>query len=115
MNNRTLVCPYCKTALQPGDDVVVCSDCNMPHHKACWVENRGCTTFGCLGAIDTPGSAPAADAPADEDDFEITFYGDIVIGNVVCERCGWLNDAGFAYCCYCGAPLEKEARNDDGQ
>ncbi len=23
----------------------------MPHHKECWVENQGCTTFGCSGTI----------------------------------------------------------------
>jgi len=45
------VCPFCKTKFQLGDDIVVCSECDMPHHKECWVENQGCTTFGCLGTI----------------------------------------------------------------
>ena len=44
-------CPYCKTPFQEGDDVVICSVCEMPHHKECWVENRECTTFGCTGTI----------------------------------------------------------------
>ena len=45
------VCPYCKTEFKEGDDVVVCSVCEMPHHKECWIENKACTTFGCTGTI----------------------------------------------------------------
>ncbi|MBO5453505.1 MAG: DUF2628 domain-containing protein [Clostridia bacterium] len=45
------ICPYCKTEFKEGDDVVVCSVCEMPHHKECWIENKSCTTFGCTGTI----------------------------------------------------------------
>ena len=45
------VCPFCRTAFEKEDDVVVCSACEMPHHKDCWIENQGCTTFGCMGTI----------------------------------------------------------------
>lgn len=47
------VCPFCKTTFVATDDIVVCSSCEMPHHKDCWIENGGCTTFGCLGTIDS--------------------------------------------------------------
>ncbi len=40
-------CPFCKTAIQPGEDIKVCPACGMPHHQNCWEENKGCTTFGC--------------------------------------------------------------------
>ncbi|MDD4493071.1 MAG: RING finger protein [Eubacteriales bacterium] len=40
-------CPFCKTAIQPGEDMKVCHACGMPHHQNCWEENKGCTTFGC--------------------------------------------------------------------
>lgn len=46
------VCPYCKSELTNADEVVFCSECKMPHHKICWIENKGCTTFGCQGTID---------------------------------------------------------------
>lgn len=39
------VCPYCKSTFKEGDDIVVCSECEMPHHKDCWIDNKGCTTF----------------------------------------------------------------------
>lgn len=45
------ICPYCKSELKEDEDIVVCSHCEMPHHKDCWIENKGCTTFGCQGTI----------------------------------------------------------------
>lgn len=44
-------CPYCNTKFEEDDAVVFCKVCNMPHHLSCWVENGGCTTFGCTGDI----------------------------------------------------------------
>jgi ketosteroid isomerase-like protein len=43
--NKT--CPYCQTKIKQGADHIVCPECGTPHHKECWNENRGCTTFGC--------------------------------------------------------------------
>lgn len=51
MDFKGKICPYCKTEFKEDDEVVICSLCNMPHHKECWVENQGCTTFGCTGTI----------------------------------------------------------------
>ena len=41
------ICPFCKTAISAEDEVMVCPSCATPHHKACWDENKDCTTFGC--------------------------------------------------------------------
>lgn len=41
------ICPFCKTEIKEGDAVKVCPSCGIPHHEACWDENKGCTTFGC--------------------------------------------------------------------
>ncbi|MFQ6097187.1 MAG: RING finger protein [Armatimonadota bacterium] len=43
-------CPYCQFVIKPGDTVVLCPHCEIPHHEDCWTDNRGCTTFGCAGA-----------------------------------------------------------------
>ncbi len=40
-------CPYCQFPLKTDSEVVKCPACQVPHHKECWQENRGCTTFGC--------------------------------------------------------------------
>lgn len=41
-------CPYCQYPIKPGEPVIECGQCGMPHHKACWEHNGGCTTYGCL-------------------------------------------------------------------
>jgi hypothetical protein len=43
-------CPYCQTYLDPGEQVVYCPACRIPHHAECWEENAGCCTFGCAAA-----------------------------------------------------------------
>ncbi|MGE5532277.1 MAG: RING finger protein [Bacteroidota bacterium] len=52
-------CPYCRFPLKPGEQVMTCPACKVPHHADCWRENQGCTTYGCQGVSATP----AASAP----------------------------------------------------
>lgn len=40
-------CPYCQSGFLPSEDVLVCRACEIPHHRECWQENGGCTTYGC--------------------------------------------------------------------
>ncbi len=42
-------CPFCQFPLKAESSVAVCSDCKMPHHRECWEQGGGCTTFGCRG------------------------------------------------------------------
>lgn len=42
-------CPYDQAVIKPGQDIVVCSQCGVAHHKECWEANSGCTTVGCSG------------------------------------------------------------------
>ena len=39
-------CPVCGDPLV-RDDLVLCLDCDAPHHEGCWVFNKGCSTYGC--------------------------------------------------------------------
>ena len=93
------ICPYCKTELKEGDDIVVCSSCDMPHHKDCWIENGGCTTFGCMGTIKYPSGANVVSAT------EITFDADAK--PVFCTQCGTQNAHNAAFCKGCGNPIKK--------
>lgn len=96
------VCPYCKAPFAPGDEIVVCSDCEMPHHKDCWVENQGCTTFGCTGTIRSAGGGASSvttnqmryDGPG---------------STVFCTKCGSKNDGSAAFCVSCGNRLTTAA------
>ena len=60
------ICPFCKAEIKEGEEVKFCGACGIPHHKACWEENKGCTTFGCTEQYVAPVEAPAApvEAPA---------------------------------------------------
>ena len=46
-----VVCPYCQAPIRIGEESIVCSDCKMPHHRECWLENGSCTTYGCKGRM----------------------------------------------------------------
>ncbi len=81
------VCPYCKTEFKEGDDIVVCSICEMPHHKDCWIENKACTTFGCTGTI----------VGAEQ-------YADAVENGSFCSKCGAPMKEGQKFCATCGTP-----------
>jgi hypothetical protein len=53
-------CPYCREAI-PESGLVECPACNTPHHHDCWMENGGCTVFGCEHApADDPKIAVSA-------------------------------------------------------
>lgn len=107
MNDYTgKICPYCKTAFKPDDEIVVCSECDMPHHKDCWIENQGCTTFGCLGAIKS----------ANNDNSSVTTkeikFEDIpqnVEKIVYCTKCGAQNASTSSFCSQCGNRLSTSA------
>src|SRR5580698_4746460 len=49
------VCPYCRTKIVAEDAPMACEGCGTPHHTDCYVENGGCTIFGCSKA---PGDEP---------------------------------------------------------
>lgn len=86
MNFTDKICPYCKTQFKEGDDIVVCSVCEMPHHKECWIENKACTTFGCTGTI----------VGAEQ-------YADAADNNRFCSKCGAAMSDGQKFCSKCGA------------
>ena len=42
------VCPYCRMAFdEAAPPRIFCTACGMPHHEDCYLENGGCTVFGC--------------------------------------------------------------------
>ena len=81
-------CPYCKTPFKEGDDVVICSVCEMPHHKECWVENQECTTFGCTGTIQGTSAKNS--------------------GMAFCPYCGTPHAIGDSFCGTCGKNLKGD-------
>lgn len=77
------MCPFCKTAINNEDDVIVCPACSAPHHKSCWEENKGCTTFGCSEQHYVAQGTNPTD---------------------VCKQCGAVLGDGQDFCPKCGTP-----------
>lgn len=103
MNNYIgKTCPFCKTEFQEGDDIVICSSCDMPHHKACWIENQGCTTFGCMGTIKSPddNSTTVTTTKTSYEELPLSSY-------ILCTQCGAQNLPDSAFCGKCGNSLKK--------
>jgi hypothetical protein len=46
----TDVCPYCRTRISDDDPSLTCEGCGTVHHVDCYIENGGCTIFGCSKA-----------------------------------------------------------------
>ena len=98
------ICPFCKSKFEQGNDIVLCSSCDMPHHKVCWIENQGCTTFGCLGTIQN-----VDDRVNTVTEKEIV-YEEVPrqeMKHVFCTRCGAQNTESFSFCSKCGNRLES--------
>lgn len=83
------ICPFCKTEILEGDAVKVCPECGIPHHAACWKENKGCTTFGC---------------PEQHYEEQRTNPTD------VCVKCGAPLGDGQEFCPKCGTPKGGEKK-----
>ena len=86
------ICPYCKTAFKEDDDIVVCSICEMPHHKDCWIENKACTTFGCTGTMMGTGENAGKE-----------------VEGLVCDKCGHPYSYGQKFCAGCGSVLGESS------
>lgn len=56
-------CPYCRFPIKAGEAVQRCPSCGEPHHRDCWVENGGCTIYGCRSSPQMAAAAPVAAAP----------------------------------------------------
>ena len=88
------ICPFCKTEIKEGDEVKVCPECGIPHHAACWEENKGCTTFGCK---------------------EQRYEEQHTNPTDVCAKCGAPLGDGQDFCPKCGTPKNAPKKNVCGK
>lgn len=67
------ICPYCRTEVGEAEgERKDCPGCGAPHHADCFLENGGCTVFGC------------SHAPSDE--AKVTVTATDMMGNVVSRQ-----------------------------
>ena len=101
------VCPYCKTPFSQLDDIVLCDRCEMPHHADCWIENQGCTTFGCdgtmLSSADESSNNHFLSESADDFDIELSpSRADSDLASSYCTKCGSVREPEDTFCRHCG-------------
>lgn len=56
-------CSVCHGEIAPGEETTTCPSCGLTFHAECWIENKGCSAYGCpqVGALRTAEEV-AADA-----------------------------------------------------
>lgn len=54
------VCGVCQWPIKPSEPQVACPSCHARFHADCWVENRGCSVYGCdqVNALQPQTSSP---------------------------------------------------------
>lgn len=96
-----MICPFCRTEIEEGESVKVCPECNIPHHANCWIENKGCTTFGCseqnyeVNEESATGNVEADKANTMSSTVE-------KVNDNVCKKCGFVMADGQDFCPKCG-------------
>ncbi len=99
---REAECPICYTPFDELDTVIICADCLTPHHKECWDENHGCSTYGCA-------SASHQEIHAEEElninNSQPPPMGESDMGMSICPSCGKEVSSTDTVCTSCGMLL----------
>lgn len=58
-------CGACQSPIGPDEPTMSCPECGVSFHSNCWIENRGCSSYGCkqVGILDPAGPAGAKPQP----------------------------------------------------
>ena len=94
-----LTCPVCQNPFDAKDDIVVCPQCGLPHHRSCWVSIGQCSEADKHGTDQqwTRENAHRADSTTNASTTE-----------QVCSKCGATNPRYAEFCKQCGSDLSAE-------
>jgi hypothetical protein len=116
-----LNCPYCQTNIKDTADKIICPDCRTPHHKECWEENKGCTTYGCKSNPNTEKkeSIDIGDRTI-ENIQKMLVKEEVKVNTFECPNCSKQIEVSSVFCKYCGAglsgkPGDKEKFDEEFQ
>ncbi|MBS1493174.1 MAG: zinc-ribbon domain-containing protein [Bacteroidetes bacterium] len=115
--NKT--CPYCQSKIKDDLDVIVCSLCGTPHHRECYEENGGCTTYGCGNNPTTVKEERRRDG-IDVGGLTVPAVQNLVNQSklIECPNCRKEIEENSNYCKYCGynvveGKFDEENSNDE--
>lgn len=89
------VCPICQTEVEAGALALACPSCKQVHHRECWAEIGGCSTYGCA-------QAPALDKSEQAAGPVLSAWGD----KKTCPMCGERIKAIALRCRYCDTEFD---------
>ena len=91
-----LSCPVCTKAFVPDEDIVVCPQCGLPHHRAGWKSIGKCYADNKHGTSQqwSRDTAPADTTAASDEN--------------VCPKCGTTNTQYAEFCSRCGCDLSAD-------
>ncbi len=92
-------CPVCGKPFDENDDIVVCPQCGLPHHRACWATQGHCHLQHLHGTTEQWNPDKDTSAPTDQ---SATYQ--------CCPRCQTKNPQYAEFCQHCGSHLT--ASND---
>lgn len=109
-----LSCPVCGNLFKDGDDVVVCPQCGLPHHRACWAVEMHCHEEKSHGTE----NQWSRDKAQQETRNKAVTPEETPENTQVCPRCYTKNPEFAEICTHCGNvlhPAEWSANRDDAQ
>lgn len=97
-----LSCPVCLKTFTPDDDIVVCPQCGLPHHRACWKSVGHCykeVNHGTDQQWKREGSVPGAQStPTSSSEANAN----------ICPKCQAENAKYAEFCSRCGCELNAD-------
>ena len=93
-----LSCPVCAKPLLPDEDIVVCPQCGLPHHRVCWKSVGQCYEHSKHGTAQQWSRNAAPQQEVHTNTTESTN---------LCPKCQWNNTEYAEFCSRCGTSLSS--------
>ncbi len=101
-------CPVCGERFAETDDVVVCPQCGLPHHRACWSAEGHCHLQHLHNTDEQWSRDKETKATAQPEHHAVHNTDDETLPHQICARCHTRNPEFAEFCQHCGSPLKTD-------